>query len=359
MKIGIDISQIVYKGSGVARFTDGLTRAICQYDTSNEWHFFFYSLRNRVPPEVLSLITKRNFHVHERKIPPTILEPIRHHYLTHGFTIHLPGTFDWFITSDWTEPATPCKKATIVHDFAYKRFPETVASSIRRVQERRLQWVARESNVIFADSESTKKDALDYLKIDSSRIIVNYPGVELQSNDAILPPFLKGRKYILTVGKREPRKNLDRLITAFNKAPPNDTLLVVVGNKGWGHTLDSQATTDQVRFLGYVSDGELKLLYKNALAFVYPSVWEGFGYPVIEAMSLGVPVATSNTSSLGEIAAGHAVLFDPESIEEIAESIQQLSADDKLRKKLSGAGKKHAESFTWKKYYATMMEALK
>lgn len=357
MKLGIDISQIVYQGSGVGRFTNGLTRAICTYDETNEWHFFFSSFRRNLPKEIENLILKRQFKLHRQDIPPTVLSLLWNdvHFID---VQNMTGRLDWFITSDWTEPPATCKKATIVHDLAYKRYPETVASSIRSTQEKRLRWVSRESKVLFADSESTKKDIQDFLHIPPQHITVIYPGVTISVQSAKLPAILKGKKYILTVGKREPRKNLDRLIQAFNALPSKSVDLVIVGAEGWGKTPNSADGSDHIHFMRYIPDEELSALYKNCLFFIYPSLWEGFGYPVVEAMAYGVPVATSETSSLGEIARDHAVLFDPTDISDITLAMKRLMSNAALRKHLATRGKQHAAKFTWKEYYESMIDVL-
>jgi len=355
MKLGIDISQIVYRGSGVARFTTGLVQAICEHDRKNEWHFFFSSLRNQIPSDVKNAITRRSFTIHEYKIPPTLLSFMWNSLHVVGIE-QFTGSLDWLITSDWTEPPSKCKKATIVHDLAYIRYPETFADVIVSTQRMRMKQVKKDSDILFADSESTKQDILHYLQINDKKIVVNYPGVISERNFKPNDSHYKKTKYILTVGKREPRKNLSRLIEAFKSVATDDIKLIVVGDHGWGHTPDKKS--ENVQFLGYVSDEELADLYSSCLFFVYPSVWEGFGYPVIEAMSYGAPVATSNNSSLGEIAAGNAILFDPQNTEEIASVLTRLMTDKKLRSQLSEKGKKHAAQYTWKRYYEVMMKTL-
>lgn len=128
-----------------------------------------------------------------------------------------------------------------------------------------------------------------------------------------------------------------------------------MGPEGWDKKLK---TSKNVRFLGYVSDEQLRALYSSCLFFVYPSVWEGFGYPVLEAMSLGAPVVTSNTSSLKEIGDNAALLFDPAKVNEIKIALRKLATDDELRKDLSHKGEQRAKEFTWKKYYDVMIKAL-
>lgn len=351
MRIGLDISQVVYKGTGVSRFTEGLIKAVCTFDKTNEWIFFFSSLRLSLDIRIEKLITDKGWKIIKMKIPPTALSIMWND--VHVLKIEsLVGKLDWFISSDWTEPPTNCKKATVVHDLVYLRYPETVNRLITRVQRKRLNWINRESSLIFADSQTTKEDLIELLKIDAKRVVVNYPGIEIKEmgkKSATKKPF------ILSVGKIEPRKNLNRLIEAFEKLNSRNFDLLIVGPEGWGEKIKAP---HGIKFLGYVSDEELHDLYSSCLFFVYPSLWEGFGYPVLEAMSQGIPVATSDTSSLEEIGGNSVLFFDPMKVDEIKNAMQKLIADEKLRKELSRKGKERAQHFTWKKYYDVMIKAL-
>lgn len=351
MRIGLDISQIVYKGTGVSRFTEGLIKAVCTFDKTNEWIFFFSSLRQTLDNRIEKLIEDKDWKIIKMKIPPTALSIMWND--VHVLKIEsLMGKLDWFISSDWTEPPADCKKATIVHDLVYLRYPETVDQLITKVQRKRLNWVNKESLLIFVDSQTTKEDLVQLLEIDTKRIIVNFPGIESSEIDR---KALPKKPFVLTVGKIEPRKNLNRLIEAFEKLNQNNVELLIVGPQGWGENIK---ITKNVRFVGYVTDEKLHELYVSCLFFIYPSIWEGFGYPVLEAMNLGVPVATSDTSSLKEIGENSALFFNPMKIDEIKNTMRQLISDEELRKELSRKGKERAKHFTWKKYYDVMIKAL-
>ncbi len=351
MKIGLDISQIVYKGTGVSRFTEGLVKAICEYDKENEWIFFFSSFRQSLDSSLEKLINFRGWKIIKLKLPSTGLSIIWNDL--HVLKIEtITGKLDWFISSDWTEPPATCKKATIVHDLVYLRYPETVNRLILRTQTKRLNWVGRESALILADSQSTKDDLIKLLNLNSKKVVVNYPGIEIKKPGkkiAVKKPF------ILTVGKIEPRKNINKLIDAFAEAKLKNVELLIVGPMGWNQNIKVR---ENIRFLGYVSESELYALYSSCLFFVYPSLWEGFGYPVLEAMSFGVPVATSNTSSLKEIGENAALFFDPTNVNEIKSALIKLAEDKKLRVELSRKGSQRAKEFTWKKYYDVMIKAL-
>lgn len=358
MKIGIDISQVVYEGSGVARFTNGLIHAVAEFGDRHEWHLFFSSLRRPFPTSLESVLKHNHITLHKYPFPPIILSRMWND--AHVIDIQrFTGPLDWFISSDWTEPPASCKKATMIHDLAFIRFPETVDDRITMNQKKRIEHIKKETDIIFTNSDATRKDVIELLGIDAKKTITNYPGVEAQTEPIKPPKFLHSKRFILSVGKLEPRKNLRRLIEAFIDATPKNVDLFIVGEKGWGDVpKPTNQTSEAVHFLGFVNDAELSYLYENCLFFVYPSVWEGFGYPVLEAMKHGVAVATSKTSSLGEIAHNHALLFDPENVSEISRAITALSSDDVLRKSYETKSKKHANTFTWERHYQTMMKHL-
>jgi len=353
MRIALDISQIVYQGSGVGRFTEGLVKTICEFDTTNDWIFFFSSFRRIMDASIRNKIETSRHTLIESKLPPTVLSFLWNNL--HFFSIDsLIGKVDWLITSDWTEPPSKNRKATIVHDLVYLKYPDTVDSLIRKTQERRLRWVQRESSLIFTDSDSTKHDLETELSFDKNKIFVNYPGVVQPIGRTVTSS--KTRPYILSVGKREPRKNLERLVKAFNLLDRDDIDLMIVGMEGWGNI--PLETNPQIKLLGFVSDEELAELYRNCLCFVFPSLYEGFGYPVIEAMSYGAPVATSSNSSLQEIAGDTAVLFDPMQEESIAAGLKKIINSTALRTSLSKKGISKSKEFSWKKYLDRMIQVL-
>lgn len=359
MKIGVDISQIAHQGTGVARLMTGLTEAILNHDQKHRWHFLYYSLRQPLSLSLANQIRSSRHQLVQLPVPPTAITALWNHL--HRFRVEwLLGQLDWFISSDWAEPPSYLKKATIVHDLAYLHYPETVTPAIRAVQSRRLDWVKQETKVVFADSQTTRQDLIERLQIKADRIVVNYPGVTLPPpapGSAIRQKYRLDRPYILSVGKLEPRKNLERLVAAFNQLNLPDLDLVLVGPKGWGKTVDRE-NHPHVRCLGFVPDAELAAFYQGARLFVYPSLWEGFGFPVIEAMQHGVPVVTSDHSSLREIAADAALLVNPLDVRALAAAIKTGLTDAALRRTICQKGKKRAQDFTWKQYYSKLITVL-
>jgi len=198
--------------------------------------------------------------------------------------------------------------------------------------------------------------------IDKNRVVVNYPGVsknEQLTSLSTLDKFWIKKPYILSVGKIEPRKNIPRLIKAYKLAfgkSKDKPALVIVGPYGWGELAESD--DPKIIITGFVTDRDLVALYRNAKFFIYPSLYEGFGYPIIEAMHYGCPVAASSTSSLSEIGGKAVYTFNPTSTEDISKTLINMNQDSALRRKLSTIGIDHAQSFSWKKYYQTLIRSL-
>ncbi len=363
MHIGIDVSQIAHEGTGVARFMGGLIDAILTHEKVHTWKFLYYSLRRSFPTLLRKRIRRMGHELCVYPIAPTFVSMIWNDI--HKFPVeYVLRNMDWFISSDWVEPpSVNARKATIVHDLAFIRYPETVHPTIRINQQRRLKWIERESHHIFTDSEATRSDVLKYYQISPRQISVNYPGVvPMQQHSFIFRQSALARHrikkpFILTVGKMEPRKNIKRLIDAFHQLKKyKDVQLVIVGADGWGE--QPQVNDPRIKFLGYVSDDVLSALYQEALCFAYPSIWEGFGYPPLEAMSVGTPVVMSNTSSLGEIGGNVALFFDPFDVTSIADSLERMISDDILRQTLVMLGKERVHYFSWEKYYANIIRTL-
>lgn len=363
MKIGIDISQIVYPGTGVSRYLKGLVHAITKYEHKHAWFFFFSSLRNSLDPETEKIIRNSSHRLFTYPLPSRLLSVLWNDL--HRIPVaRFVGDVDWFITSDWTEPPSNTKKATVIHDLIFLQYPETVDRKILETQKKRIRWVQDESDLIFCDSIATKQDVVKFLHISEDKLETVYPGVMVMepSKTDISRTLLKydlNRPFILTVGKIEPRKNIKRLINAFRSSDimKKDIHLVIVGPRGWEKlTLDTQ--DGKIRMLGLVNDVELFSLYASCLFFAYPSLYEGFGYPILEAMKMGAPVATSNLSSLKELGEGSALLFNPMDTSDMTRVLQTLASDEDLRKSLREKGLEKSKSFTWKNCYSHIITSL-
>ena len=358
MKIGIDVSQIVY-GTGVSRYTEELVKNLVRIDSNNQYILFFSSLRQKIFNFQFSIFNK-NVIIKNFKLPPTLLDLLWNRW--HVVDIeNFMGQIDIFHSSDWTQPPAKAKKVTTVHDVSFLRYPESFPQKIIEVHQRRLKWVKKECDRVIVDSRTTKDDLVRLLGFNEKRIRVVYLGVDkLKVQSAKLK--VKEGNYFLYIGTLQPRKNLLRLIRAFGEIRDREGVkLVIGGKKGWLYEeifeeVKRLNLQDKVIFKGFVSEEEKISLMQNALAFVYPSLYEGFGMPVLEAMSAGCPVITSNISSLPEVAGKAALLVNPHKTEEIVSAMKKVMIDSALRRELSEKGRKQANKFTWKK---TAQETLK
>lgn len=353
MKITIDVSQMAYSGTGVGRYTFELVNALLTLPSKHEFilwagvrkqRFYFESLQKTEP---WSRATWVYSHV-SPKLAGVLFNysPLHLEYLS--------GETDLIHLSDWTAPVTRVPTVTTVHDLAFIKYPETVDPLIRHTQSIRLSRIISHGNHIIADSLSTKNDLIEKYHLDESRIDVVYPGIGSSYNPSSLDEIKRVKikyslpdRFILSLGTQEPRKNLERLIEATkNQSLP----LVIAGKYGWGKKVGNPA---HVNVLGFVVEEDLPALYSSATVFCYPSLYEGFGFPVLEAMACGTPVVTSNISSLPEIVGDAAVLVDPVNIESIRSGIEHalVTSEKKIKK-----GIQQAKKYSWNEAASQVMQ---
>jgi len=361
MNIGIDISQAAYEGTGVGNYTKGLINSILDYDTKNSWTFLFFSFRSKLSPTLIKKINSSKHRFISIPFPASFLSFLWN-------TLHIvpvetfTGPLDLFISSDWTEPPAHCKKITIVHDLVYLRYPETVHPTILTTQRKRMSWVQKESTHIIATSQATKNDIVSFLHIPEQKITSIYTGISSLSptqdviND-VKQKYNITQPFILAVGKVEPRKNISRLIDAFKMMGKPAWSLIVAGPQGWDMT-SKQKKDGAICFTGLVTDKELHALYELSDFFILPSLWEGFGHPIIEAMQHKKAVITSNIPSLVEVSGGNALLCDPQSVESIKNAMVQYIDDSNLRNNNAKKGYMYSQQFTWKRYYQELMNSI-
>ncbi len=284
--------------------------------------------------------------------------PYRHYFgkqadITHFFNYIIP-------------PGVSGKTVVTVHDMVYKTFPETVRGRTKYMLDLGLKKSLVRADRIVTDSEFSKQEICRYFPKFADKIRVVYCGVNTArfhpvSDSALIQKakdtYHIDRDYFLYLGTVEPRKNLERLITAYGQfcqgkqTPP---YLVLAGGKGWldseiYHKAETMGLQDRVKFTEYVSEELLCPLMCGALAFVFPSIYEGFGMPPLEAMACGVPVLTATAASLPEVVGEDAVLVDPYRPEEIAAGMERLYQDSALRQKLSKAGLARVKAFSWER----------
>lgn len=264
-------------------------------------------------------------------------------------------------------PFQNSKTVITIHDLTFLKYPSYIDNVVKRHYERIvkcLPWV----DLILTVSHSSKQDIVDFLGVKPSKIRVTplasrFNNIDLKKqNDG----YANNKKpFLLFIGNIEPRKNIIGLIKAFNYLKGNYKIeheLVIIGQKGWKYNqifkaINSSPYRNQIHNLNYISDQELLQFYLEATMLVYPSFYEGFGLPVIEAMTLGTPVITSNNSSLKEIARDATLLVDPNNYQEIAHSILAVINSNQLQQELISKGKRRAKEFSWEKTAEQTIEA--
>lgn len=258
------------------------------------------------------------------------------------------------------------KTVVTVHDMVYRAFPETVRGRTKHMLDLGLVKSMRRADRIVTDSEFSKREIIKYYPEFAEKIRVVPCGVDTQKfhpeQDArkiaeVREKYGLSENYFLYLGTLEPRKNLERLIDAYAKfanAHETPAQLVLAGGKGWLYDgifakVQSLGLEDRVIFTQYIDSADLCALMSGALAFTFPSIYEGFGMPPLEAMACGTPVLVSDAASLPEVTGESAVIVKPDSVDSIADGLHQLFTDADLRARLSAEGLERAKMFSWER----------
>jgi glycosyltransferase involved in cell wall biosynthesis len=248
----------------------------------------------------------------------------------------------------------PGRAVATVHDLGFKYFPQAHPASQRLYLDWTTGYSARRADIILADSRATADDLHKYYGTSPAKIRVVYPGIDkpvVSDIEAVLQKYKIPERYFLFIGTLQPRKNIARLVQAYTlwrKQNPNDpATLVLAGGQGWLYDPAWVTGVEGIQLTGYIEDNDKGALYAGALALVFPSLYEGFGFPILEAMSCGTPVIASSTSSLPELVGDAGLLVDPMNIEAIASAMNQLSNDENLRQTYQQRGYEQVKKFTW------------
>jgi len=252
-----------------------------------------------------------------------------------------------------------CKKVITFHDLSFEHYPEFFSWRKRFWQKFLMdaKQEAKKADKIIAVSESTKNDLVNLYGIDSKKIEVIYSGVGEQFQPHVIPAkagihYNLPKKFILYFGTIEPRKNLIGLIKAFELLKDKDCKLVMAGTKGWLYqdilkTAQKSKRKNDIFFTGFIQEQDKPYLYNLAQAFVYPSFFEGFGFPPLEAMACGIPVITSINSSIPEVVGDGGIMINPKNIDEMAWAMETVLTDSNLRERLIKKGLRQAQAFSW------------
>ncbi len=352
-RIGIDARKL--NDYGIGTYIQQLIRGLAARDEDNDYYLFvgeqgaatLFDL-----PENFRPVIERSPGYSARELLALSWQLVRHRIdLYHATHYVLPV---WI----------PKKSVVTIHDIIHLLYPQFLPNRMAFFYaQRMISRALRKSDRVLTDSKTTRRDLMHQLKTDVSKIEVVYPGVE----ERFLQPVEQeridrfrtdndlDRPYALFVGNPKPHKNLPNILQAFAGAIQSTDLpfdLVCAGGRREQHrrnqfTAQRLGIEDRFRVLGHVDDADMNALYQGAHLFLYPTLYEGFGLPVVEAMASGVPVVTSSTSALKEIAQGAARLVDPLDVAALSREIGRCLTDDKLRQELIAAGKVRAKQYSW------------
>ncbi|KKQ42870.1 MAG: Glycosyl transferase group 1 [Microgenomates group bacterium GW2011_GWC1_37_8] len=346
MKIAIDFSSIIY-GTGVSVYTRNLIRSLLKLDKINQYLLFAGSLRRQKElKEFLNTLRGENLQGRVFPIPPSLADILwnKIHILS---VEQLIGNINVFHSSDWTQPPSAAFKVTTIHDLVPIKYPNMSDPKIVSAHTRRLYWVKREVDRVIVPSQATKDD-LVRLDINNQRIrvIPEAPDDSIKRVDKDKVGSLKRKYrisggYLLAIGV-SPRKNIERIVQAFEKIKSGSGLKLVV----IGHPYSKISPKRGVVYLGHVPQPELPIFYSGARALIYPSLYEGFGLPILEAFRCRTPVVTSNLGSMAEVAGNAAQLVDPYDVESISDGIRKVVASSQLFVK---KGTSRVKKFSWEK----------
>lgn len=370
MRIGIDYTAAVRQGAGIGRYTRNLVGALAETDATNEYVLFS---AGRDPHRAA---WPHNFRTRELPLSDRHLALLWQRMRVPIPVEWLTGRLDIFHSPDFVLPAVASARTVLtVHDLSFIRYPECFSPGLLAYLTTCVPRSVSRADLVLADSQSTRDDLVELLHLSAERVAVVHAGVEPRFNaqqdrarvEAVVAKYGLHRPYILAVGTLQPRKNLARLIRAFgllrdrHRTPHQ---LAICGGRGWLYE-DIPATIRElhleadVLLTGFVDDSDLPALYSGADVFALPSIYEGFGIPVLEAMSCGTPVVTSNVSSLPEVAGDAALMVDPADVEALTEALWRLIDDATLRHELVRRGFHQAQRFTWAAAAARLLQLYK
>ena len=360
--IGIDYTSAVHQTAGIGRYTFEMVKALADLTGSDDGWAYRLFVANAIQADLLQKLPGKNFSWQPTRLSERWLARF-------WFRLRLPlpielwtGGLDLFHAPDFFLPPVKAKTRTIVtvHDLSFVREPDSVMPGMARQLN---TWVPRSvarADHVVAVSEATRQDLIELYQTPPEKISTLHHGVtenfkpvtEAAELQAVRQKYgLSSDPFILSLSTIQPRKNYQRLIQAFAELAPSLSL-AIGGSKGWRYDavfeeVAKQGLTDRVHFLGFVAEADLPALYSAASLFVYPSLYEGFGLPILEAMACGAPVVASNQSSLPEVVGSAGLLVNPYDVAALTETMAKVLAEPTLQQQLSTAGQAQIKKFSW------------
>ncbi len=360
--IAIDARKI--RDFGIGTYVRNLIRELAEIDRDNTYHV----ITGPTGRDALKRLPK-NFHVSIQRSP---VYSIRELFALSWHLLRLK--VDLYHATHYVMPLfLPCRSVVTIHDIIHLLYPEFLPNRLAFLYaERMIRRSLQRGDRIISVSRNTRSDLMSYFQVDGEKIEVVYNGIEDEFRTELpndeLERWMRNlgleRPYLLFVGNPKPHKNLDNVIKAYARALQLHDFphrLVCVGDRGGIEFKIRQRASqlgieDRILLLGHVAQEALPAIYQGAAAFLYPTLYEGFGLPVVEAMASRVPVITSNTSALKEIAAGYADLVNPLDVDGMAQAIVRTVSDTDHRRSLRKLGQRRADEFHWRQAAAKTLE---
>lgn len=368
IKIGIDYTAAVHQSAGIGRYTREMVQALAAApDFAPHYYLFAAAAQGDARP----LLPAEKFTWCPTRLTERWLARL-------WYRLHLPlavetwtGPLHLLHAPDFILPPVRRSTRTIVtiHDLSFVREPDSIMPGMSYHLN---TWVPRsvaQADCVIAVSEATRRDLVEIYQTPPDKIRILYHGVTSNFKPVTDPARLQEvrQKYglgqkplVLSIGTIQPRKNYQRLIQAFAQVK-GEAALVIAGGPGWKNEsifdeVGKYQLGDRIHFPGFVAEADLPVLYSAAAIFIYPSLYEGFGLPILEAMACGIPVIASNRSSLPEVTGDAGLLVDPYDVAAMAAAMNRLLEDHHLRQQLSAAGLKRAAQFTWPGMVAQLVD---
>ncbi|HBB87943.1 MAG TPA: hypothetical protein DC047_10040 [Blastocatellia bacterium] len=362
MHIGIDGLPLTSPKTGVGHYTFELARALAQAAPENTFELVYPS---SYPLVTLDKNQAGNDLPGNLKLERVPVGPLARRWWSNGLPRYVRrNRIELFHGTNYDVPLwRRCPTVLTIHDLSLVLHPQTHQKRSVRRARRRLPLMARTADAIITPTESIRKEVCDHLGIDAEKVFAipeaarsSFRPMEFAATEDTRRRLAIGDEFLLAVGTIEPRKNLRTLVAAFEQViverPQTSLQLVIAGGRGWlsgplFDAIEKSPVRDRLILTDYLHDEELRALYASCRAFIYPSIYEGFGLPPLEAMACGAPVIASNIPALAETTGTAALLFDPVNAADLARNILALLRNENLRDKLSNDGRRRASEFSW------------
>jgi glycosyltransferase involved in cell wall biosynthesis len=364
MRIGLDLHTMTQLMQGSRTYIHNLIKSILELDSKNDFYLYFSNLESVATDPI---IKQRNVH------PRTIVPSSRLIRLPISFPLKLTADkIDAFHCQYMAPPLCPCPYLVSLHDIIHETHPQFYPPGLRFLMHHFYPISARRAAKVLTISQYSKSQITKIYKIPEEKIVVTYVGVssafcliaDIEKIQRVADKYGISGSYILFVGRIEPRKNLRTLIDAYHLLKRSYKIghqLVIAGMKDplfkdFHNSISAKGARDSVVFTGGVAENDLPYIYNGADLFVYPSFAEGFGLPVLEAMACGVPVITSNVTSLPEAVGDAGVMVPPENSEILADAMYRVLMDPGLQENMKQKGLRRAQLFSWRKTAEKVLE---